>query len=291
MKIGLQVPHFRPSSPETRRDFFKDVAQMVESAGFESIWVMDHFFQLGFWMGEPETDMMEGYTTLGYLAGVTHKIKLGLMVGGVIYRHPAVVVKMISTLDVLSGGRMYFGIGAAWYEKETLSLGMHFPSVKERFERLEDVLGLAHHMFAGKTEPFEGRHVSASYPVNSPQPLQKPHPPILIGGMGPKKTLRMVAQYGDACNFFGGSDEDLLIERLDILKQHCEDLGRDYDEIEKTVLITVAPDDDSEGDPVARAKTFSKMGFTHMICNIKPEYSEKSLKYMTEELAPAVMAI
>lgn len=239
MRIGLQIPHFRPSTPESMGNWLKMITRTAEEHGFYSIWVMDHFFQLGGWLGEPETPMIEGYSTLGYLAGVTERIKFGLLVGGVIYRYPAVVIKAVTTLDVLSGGRVYFGIGAAWNEYETVSLGMNFPTMKVRFEQLEDILRLAHHMWSGNTSEFHGKQFTVPYPVNNPQPISKPHPPILIGGMGKKKTLRYVAKYGDACNFFAGRGDDALVEHLSILKGHCEDVGRSYDEIEKTVLNTI----------------------------------------------------
>jgi len=290
MRIGLQIPHFRPSTPQTRRSWLKDTVQTIEAGGFYSVWVMDHFFQLGGALGDPETEMMEGYTTLGYLAGVTEKIHLGLMVGGVIYRYPAIVVKMISTLDVLSGGRMYFGIGAAWYEYESKSLGLPFPEKKVRFELLEEQLQIAHRMFSGDSTPYNGKHTQMEKPFNNPQPLQRPHPPILIGGMGPKKTLRYIAKYGDACNFFGRTGEAQLKQSLEILRGHCEDVGRPYEEIEKTVLETA---DFSKGKPdvVARAAELKSWGFEHVIFNVGGDYSPENIRYLAEEIAPAVNAL
>jgi F420-dependent oxidoreductase-like protein len=288
MKIGLQIPHFRPSRPETMRSWLKDTVQTVDQGGFDSLWVMDHFFQLGHWLGEPETEMIEGYTTLGFFAGLTEKVTIGLMVGGVIYRQPAVVIKMVSTLDVLSGGRAYFGIGAAWYEHETKSLGMRFPPMKERFEQLEEILQIAHHMWGGDTSPYEGRLFQLPYPVNNPQPLTKPHPPILIGGMGPKKTLRFVAKYGDACNFFGGSEDVLLKERLEILQDHCTDLDRPYNEIEKTVLQTANLENDGVTEVISRGKDLQAMGFEHIIFNIQGLYNPETLKAFTDEIIPAL---
>ncbi|MGD9091486.1 MAG: TIGR03560 family F420-dependent LLM class oxidoreductase [Anaerolineales bacterium] len=288
MRIGLQIPHFRPSTPETMRSWLTETAQTVDQGGFDSLWVMDHFFQLGGWLGKAETEMLEGYTTLGFLAGITDKVKIGLMVGGVIYRHPAVVIKMISTLDVLSGGRTYFGIGAAWYEHETKSLGMKFPPTKERFEQLEEILQIARKMFSGDTSPFEGSQFKIPYPVNNPQPLSKPHPPILIGGMGPKKTLRYVAQYGDACNFFAGAGDEVLRERIEILKGHCRNVDRPYAEIEKTVLKTADFQDSTAEEVIAHGAVLQKMGFEHIIFNIKGEYTPEILKLFTEEIIPAL---
>ena len=288
MQIGLQLPHFQPSTPQTMRSWLKDTVQTVDQGGFDSLWVMDHFFQLGGWLGEPETDMIEGYTTLGFFAGLTENVKIGLLVGGVIYRHPALVIKMVSTLDVLSGGRVYFGIGAAWNEHETVSLGMRFPPTKERFEQLEEILKIAKHMWAGDTSAYKGTHYKLPYPVNNPQPLRKPHPPILIGGMGPKKTLRFVAQYGDACNFFSGVENEVLVERLEILKQHCQDVGRPYEEIEKTVLVTADLKNGSAQGVIARGVELQAMGFDHLIFNIKGGYTPETLHLFTDEIIPAL---
>jgi F420-dependent oxidoreductase-like protein len=288
MRIGLQIPQFRPSTPETMRNWLVKTVQTVDQGGFDSLWVMDHFFQLGGWLGKPETEMIEGYTTLGFFAGITEKVKIGLLVGGVIYRHPAVVIKAVSTLDVLSGGRAYFGIGAAWYQQETESLGMRFPPTKERFEQLEEILQIAKHMWSGDTSPYEGKHFKLPNPINNPQPLSKPHPPILIGGMGPKKTLRFVAKYGNACNFFGRSEVKVLKERLEILKKHCEGLGRPYEEIEKTVLQTADTQSDDAQDIIAKGKVLQELGFEHIIFNIKGEYSPETLKLFTEEIIPGL---
>jgi alkanesulfonate monooxygenase SsuD/methylene tetrahydromethanopterin reductase-like flavin-dependent oxidoreductase (luciferase family) len=232
--------------------------------------------------------MMEGYATLGYLAGVTEKVKLGLLVSGVIYRYPALSVKTVSTLDVLSGGRAYFGIGAAWNEYETKSLGMDFPPTKDRFEQLEEILQIAKQMWSGDSSPYEGKQYQIPYPVNNPQPLSKPHPPILIGGMGPKKTLRYVAQYGDACNFFGGAGDEVLKERIEILKRHCQEVGRPYEEIEKTVLETADFKDGTVQDVIARGVTLRELGFEHIIFNIKGEYTPETLSLFTQQIIPAL---
>jgi F420-dependent oxidoreductase-like protein len=270
------------------RGWLIDTVQTVDQGGFDSLWVMDHFFQLGGWLGEPEKEMIEGYTTLGFFAGITEKVKIGLLVGGVIYRHPAIVIKAVSTLDALSGGRAYFGIGAAWNEHETTSLGMTFPPTKERFEQLEEILQIAKHMWSGNTSPYEGKHFELPYPVNNPQPLSQPHPPILIGGMGPKKTLRFVAQYGDACNFFGGHETELIKERLEILRGHCQDIGRPYEEIEKTILQTADFEEGNAQDVIARGVALQEMGFEHVIFNVKGLYTPETLKLFTDEIIPAL---
>jgi F420-dependent oxidoreductase-like protein len=274
------------------RAWFKEIIQIIDQGGFDSLWVMDHFFQLGMWLGEPENEMIEGYSTLGFFAGLTENVQIGLMVGGVIYRHPALVVKSISTLDVLSGGRTYFGIGAAWYEHETKSLGMTFPPTSQRFEILEETLQIAKQMWKGDSSPYKGKHFQLPYPYNNPQPLSKPHPPILIGGMGPQKTLRLVAQYGDACNFFGGMEDDILVERLKTLREHCDKIGRNYDEIEKTVLQTadleeVSPQAGAQA-AIERAKHLNGMGFEHVIFNVRGEYSVKNLHLFTDQIIPAL---
>jgi F420-dependent oxidoreductase-like protein len=288
MYIGMQIPQFKPSTPETMGSWFAELAQAAEESGLYSLWVMDHFFQLGSWLGEPETPMVEGYTTAGYLAGVTRKIKLGLLVGGVIYRHPAIVIKMVSTLDVLSGGRMYMGIGAAWYEYETKSLGMRFPSTKERFEQLEDILQLAHHMWRGDTSEFKGKQCTIPYPVNNPQPISKPHPPILIGGQGERKTLRFVAQYADACNLFGRAGDDILKQKLDVLQKHCQEINRPYDEIEKTVLESFDLDSQDMEAVLARLKELRKIGFSQVIFNLKGEYTPEIIARFGEKIVPEV---
>ncbi|MEP6560772.1 MAG: LLM class F420-dependent oxidoreductase, partial [Nakamurella sp.] len=200
MKLGLQVPNFTwPASPVPFAQRFADIARRAEDAGCSSFWVMDHFFQIQM-VGPAENDMLEGYSALSFVAGITSKINLGTMVTGVTYRHPGLLIKTVTTLDVLSQGRAYLGIGAAWNEQEHLGLGVPFPPLKERFERLEETLQLAQQMFAGNDQPFQGEHYQLQRPLNSPPPVRRP--PILIGGSGEKKTLRMVAQYGDACNLF-----------------------------------------------------------------------------------------
>src|SRR5690348_15189591 len=208
------------------------VARTADDAGFEFVSVMDHFWQIGV-VGPPEHDMLEAYTTLGYVAACTSRAKLVTLVTGTVYRHPGVLAKIISTLDVLSGGRAWLGIGAAWNQEESQALGIPFPPVAERFERLEETLKIALQMWAGDETAVEGRHYQLGRPLNSPQALQRPHPPILIGGGGEKKTLRLVAKYADACNLF---DSPELPHKLAVLKEHCERENRQYGEISKTVL-------------------------------------------------------
>jgi F420-dependent oxidoreductase-like protein len=236
MRLGLQVPSFTwPQGQDQLGDMFGLIAERAERAGLYSLWVMDHFFQIGM-VGPAENEMLEGWSALAFAAGRTNHIKLGTMVTGVTYRYPGLLVKTATTLDVLSHGRAYFGIGAAWNEEEHKGLGVPFPPMAERFERLEETLQIAHQMWSGDDKPFEGKHHNLQRPLNSPQAVQKLHPPILIGGTGEKKTLRMVAQYGDACNLFARLGKEELTRKLNVLRDHCQTLDRPYEEIEKTTL-------------------------------------------------------
>jgi F420-dependent oxidoreductase-like protein len=274
MKIGLQVPSFTwPGGPAELGPTFRRIAQGADQAGLASLWVMDHFFQISM-VGPPENEMLEGYSALAFAAALTERITLGTMVTGVTYRHPGLLLKTVTTLDVLSGGRAWLGLGAAWNEEEHLGLGVPYPPVAERFERLEETLQLAGRMFSGDQSPFAGTHYQLQRPLNSPPPLARPHPKILIGGSGEKKTLRLVAQYADACNLFDTGPE-AVAQKLDVLREHCAGVGRDYAEIEKTVLgavnLTRDGGDDSE-TPKQAAERFAALaavGIDHMIVNTR----------------------
>ncbi|WP_214401006.1 LLM class F420-dependent oxidoreductase [Pseudonocardia lacus] len=234
MKIGLHIADFTyPAGPAGLADDLARIASTAEEVGFARISVMDHVWQIGV-LGPPEHDMLEAYTALGYLAARTSKVELLAWVTAVTYREPGMLAKLVSTLDVLSKGRAWLGIGAAWNGDEARGLGLPFPSTKERFERLEETLQICLQMWSEDDGPYVGQHYKLDRTLNVPQTLQRPHPPILIGGGGEKKTLRLVAQYAQACNLFGGPD---LERKLDILRGHCEAVGRDYDEIEKTVMV------------------------------------------------------
>ena len=238
IKIGLQVNRFQYAGGDAAiASTLATAARQAEEAGLESLWVMDHFFQIPP-NGAAEQPLLEGYSTLTFIAGQTERIKLGTMVTGVTYRNPGILVKTVTTLDVLSGGRAYFGIGAGWFEREHLGLGVPFPPVKERFERLEETLQIAHQMWSGEVKSYEGRHYQLAETLCQPLPLSKPHPPILIGGGGEQKTLRFVARYADACNLFS-RDLDIVRAKLDVLRGHCQTEGRPYDAIEKTTLGVV----------------------------------------------------
>jgi F420-dependent oxidoreductase-like protein len=296
MRIGLQVPNFTyPGGPPTIGPALRNIAQAAEEAGFSSLWVMDHFFQIGgrdrsTGLGPAEDEMLEGYSTLSHLAAVTRTPTLGTLVTGVVYRHPGVLIKTVTTLDVLSGGRAYLGIGAAWNEREAKGLGIPFPALRERFERLEETLQIAKHLWSGNPDPFEGRHFHLAEPISSPQPLTRPHPPILIGGSGEKKTLRLVAQYGDACNLFSGRGAAAVQAKLDVLKRHCEDVGRDYATIEKTTLGTVqlAQDHGSSGEIVDQCRALASVGVQHAIFNMPNVHEISPIQSFGREIIPAV---
>jgi len=290
MKIGLQIPSFKyPGGTESIRPRLKDIVTTADEVGFSSLWVMDHYYQIKGLFGEAYTDpMLESYTTLGYFAALTEKVSLGALVTGIIYRHPAVLLKMVNTLDILSGGRAYLGIGAAWYEEEARGFGIPYPPTAERFELLEENLQFAKTLWSGDEGSFTSKHFSAPAITNNPRPLSLPHPRIMIGGMGPNKTLRLVAQYADACNMFEGAGLDKMQQALDTLKAHCDTLGRDYASIEKTSLGTVhLSGKDSVADVLARLKTLSAMGFNHAIFNMPDVYKLTPLHTFAKEILPA----
>ena len=239
MKLGLQIPYFSwPGGPAQLGAQLGEIARTADAAGYDSIWVMDHHFQIPM-IGPAEMDMLEAYTTLGFIAGQTSRVGLGTMITGVTYRHPGILIKEVTTLDVLSGGRAWLGVGAAWFEREHLGLGVPFPPLKERFERLEEALQIANQMWSDDNNgPYEGKHYRLAETINVPQALQKPRPRIMVGGGGEKKTLRLVAKYADACNI-PGMDPGAVQHKLDILRQHCEREGRNYDDIEKTVITVM----------------------------------------------------
>src|SRR6476661_5759567 len=234
MKLGLHISDFTwDGGPIALRDTFGDIAARAEQAGYDRISVMDHLWQIAH-LGPPEHEMLEAYTALGFLAAVTSRVKLLTVVTAVVYRDPGLLAKSVTTLDVLSGGRAMLGIGAAWNEEESRGLGLFFPPLAERFERLEEALRICRQMWSDDEGPFDGQHYHLGRTLNSPQAVSKPHPPILIGGAGEKKTLRLVARYADACNIF---DSPELGRKLDVLRGHCQAEGRDYDTIEKTAQV------------------------------------------------------
>jgi F420-dependent oxidoreductase-like protein len=298
MKIGLQIPNFTwPGGPAVIANKLAEIARTADEAGFASLWVMDHFFQIGsrdrsMGLGPAEDEMLEGYSTLSYLAGLTKKVKLGTLVTGVIYRHPGLLVKTVTTLDVLSGGRAYLGIGAAWNEREAKGLGVPFPAIAERFQRLEEALQIAKQMWSGDVGPYNGKYYQLAETLNSPQPLTKPHPPILIGGSGEKKTLRLVAQYADACNLFARMGTETVRAKLDVLKRHCDSVKRDYSEIEKTTLGTVhlASGQMSASEVIEQCRALADLGIQQAIFNMPNVHDIAPLETFGREIIPAVEA-
>lgn len=291
MKIGLQIPRFTwPGGDTAIAPTLAEIGRAADAAGFASIWVMDHFFQLEPMLGRAEEPMLESYSALSYLAAVTTRPRLGALVSGVIYRRPAFLIKAVTNLDVLSGGRAYFGVGAAWYDREATGLDFPFPPLKERFEWLEETLQLAHHMFAGNREPFASNHYTLAEPILSPMPLSRPRPPILIGGMGEKKTLRLVARYADACNLFARAGEGVLRHKLDVLKRHCDEAGRPYEAIEKTTLDTVhiAPGQMTAAGVIDQCRSLAALGVQHAIFNMPNVHEIAPLETFGREIIPAV---
>jgi F420-dependent oxidoreductase-like protein len=240
MRVGIHVVNLTwPDVPESIAPTLASTAQTAEDAGVSRFSLMDHWFQME--QMAPATDpMLEGYTSLGFVAAHTRTMTLGLLVTGVTYRHPGLLVKIITTLDVLSGGRAQLGIGAAWYEREHRGLGVPFPPVAERFQRLEETLQICRQMWSDDDSPFEGRYYQLAETICEPQPISQPHPPILIGGSGERKTLRLVARYADACNLFASTPEEVA-HKLEVLRQHCDAEGRDPDTIERTILVMRDP--------------------------------------------------
>jgi F420-dependent oxidoreductase-like protein len=239
-----------------------DLAQRAEAIGVRTLSFMDHWFQMD-WMAPAEDPMLEGYTALGFVAGRTERLRLRLLVTGVTYRCPGLLAKTVTTLDVVSGGRAELGIGAAWYEREHKGLGVPFPPTAERFERLEEAIQICLQMWSDNNGPYNGEHYQLEATLCSPAPVSRPRPTILIGGSGERKTLRLVAQYADACNIFGGPDE--VAQKLDVLRRHCADLGRDPNEIEVTAMYREIPPDASVDDVVAGAEQFAKVGVSTLV--------------------------
>jgi F420-dependent oxidoreductase-like protein len=284
MKIGLQIPDFStPSGPERLGAALATVARTADDAGFEYIAVMDHFFQIPA-VGPAEKEMLEAYTTLGYLAACTSRAALLTVITGTVYREPGILAKIVTTLDVLSKGRAWLGIGAAWNEQESRGLGIPFPPVAERFERLEETLQICLQMWHGDEAPYHGKHYQLERPLNSPQSLSRPHPPIMIGGGGEQKTLRLVAKYADACNVFAGRDE---ARKLDVLRQHCEAVGRDYDTIYKTVYYAFNTSLGAQRiiDDLA---TLAGLGFDAAIGGVANVWDVSPVEFIGSEIIPVV---
>ena len=287
MKLGLHICDFTwPGGPATLAQDLARIAETADAAGFDRISVMDHLFQIGH-LGPPEHEMLEAYTTLGYLAAHTSRARLLTLVTGVVYRQPGLLAEIVPTLELLSGGRAMLGIGAAWNEEEARGLGLAFPPLAERFEHLEDALRVCLRMWSGDEGELTGNHVHLGRALNSPQALSRPHPPILIGGSGERRTLRLVARYAQACNLFASAD---LEHKLDVLRRHCEAEGRDYDEIEKTVGYTFDVGDHGEraAQIVADLRDLHRQGFQVAHGRVRDVAKITPLDVIGREVIPAV---
>jgi F420-dependent oxidoreductase-like protein len=287
MRISLSIGNFTsPGGPACLGAELSRVAVAADELGFDSLSVMDHFFQIRM-IGPPEREMLEGYTTLAFIAGQTRRLKLGTLATGVHYRHPGILAKIITSLDVLSGGRAWLGIGAGWNVDESRGLGVPFPPLRERFERLEETLQICLQMWRGDDQPIHGQHYDLERPLNSPQSLSRPHPRIVIGGGGEQRTLRLVARYADACNLFATAE---IPHKLDVLRAHCEAEGRDYAAIEKTSMYMWDPGDDVDNvEPVIHSLGWlASMGIQHVFISVSDAYAVRPLEVIAERIMPAV---
>jgi F420-dependent oxidoreductase-like protein len=298
LKLGLQISSFTwPGGATDLAATLSRVVRTADDVGFDSIWVMDHFFQIRS-VGPTTDPMLEGYTALGFMAAHTTRARLGLMVGGVHYRLPGLWVKATTTLDVLSGGRAWLGIGAAWNEEESRGLGFPFPPLGDRFEMLEETLQFAHGMWSGERgsqDGFEGRRFRADRLLNVPQSISRPRPPILVGGGGERKTLRLVAQYADATNVFGGPE--VIHRKYEVLRAHCEAVGRPWDEIERTTLqrVSLVPDRSGPGEsPAAIVDRFGELadaGAQHVIFSVRDVWQTDQLELLGREVIPHLRSL
>lgn len=266
-----------PGGPAAIGPTLERILDRAEAAGIHSFWPMDHVFQIPIG-GPPEDPMLEAYATLAWAAGRTRTIQLGAMVTGVHYRHPGILMKTMTTLDILSGGRAWLGLGAAWNEQESRALGVPFPPLAERFERLEETLQIAHQMFAGDDAEFKGAHYHLAHPMNHPLPVRRP--PILIGGMGERKTMRLIARYADANNFFETPDPADLRHKLDVLRTRCDEVGRPYDDIVKTTFGFLGELDLDQAR--RRFETLAEMGVDLAVVDLPDLYDERIFEFLAE---------
>ncbi|RKR86288.1 F420-dependent oxidoreductase-like protein [Micromonospora pisi] len=289
MQLGVQIPTFTwPGGSAALAGDLANVARTADQAGFGYIAVMDHFFQIPT-VGAPEEDMLEAYTTLAFLAGHTERATLLTLISGVHHRPAGLLAKILTTLDVLSGGRAMVGIGAGWNEEESRGLGFPFPPLAERFELLEETLRYLLQMWSDDDGPFAGKHIHAARLLNAPQPLTRPHPPIMIGGGGEKKTLRLVAQYGQACNLFNTPE---LPHKLDVLRRHCDKVGRDYNEITKTVyqLMDVGDNGEKTNELIDELGRLHGLGFAMAIGAVPQLPRADALERLGTDVVPVAAA-
>jgi F420-dependent oxidoreductase-like protein len=278
MRVSIAVTNYSwPGGPDGLGPELARLVRGADQAGVDTVWVVDHLLQADPTAPPDDTEMLEAYTTLGFLAAQTERVRLGTMVSGVTFRPPALLVKAVTTLDVLSGGRAWLGLGAGYHGEEAEAMGLPLPPVAERFQRLEETLRIAAQMWAGDDAPFEGRHYRLGRPAGSPPPVQRPGPPVLIGGTGERKTLRLVAQYADACNLFDIPDAGRTVtHKLAVLAQHCADLGRPYDQIEKT-LSTRLEDGETSDAFARRCEAAAALGIEHMVVLTSSPWTAEAL--------------
>jgi F420-dependent oxidoreductase-like protein len=292
VKIGLQIPSFTwPGGDSAIGPTLAQITETADAIGFDSLWVMDHFYQIR-GVGQPEEPMLEGWSALAFMAAHSKKATLGLMVGGVHYRQAGLWAKAATTLDVLSGGRAIFGIGAAWNEEESHGLGFPMPPLGVRFEMLEETLQICLGMWQGgrgSEAAFDGAHYQAARLLNSPQTISKPRPRILIGGGGEQKTLRLVAKYADGCNIFGGPDQ--LTHKFGVLRERCAEVGRPFEEIERTNLQSVDLSKDSVAQVVERFGTLAEVGVQHVIFSLRDISDPRNLETIGRDLLPQIRAL
>ena len=267
MELGVHIVSFnRPDGAKSIASTLGATAEAAEEIGVGRISLMDHYFQLEMMGGKAEDPMLEGYTGLGFLAAKTRKAQVGLLVTGVTYRLPGLLAKIVTTLDILSGGRAFLGIGAGWYEREHKAFGVPFPAIRERLQRLDETLQICKQMWSDNDGAFEGEQFQLAETLCSPMPLRKPHPPIMVGGSGEKVLLKLVARHADACNLFSALGQDGLSSKLDILRRHCDKEKRDYDTIQKTMLwVGAAPVGDAADGFLSEMEGMAKLGFTEVI--------------------------
>ena len=266
MRVSIAVTNYSwPGGPDGLGSELARLVRGADRAGVDTVWVVDHLLQADPTAPPGDTEMLEAYTTLGFLAAQTERVRLGTMVSGVTFRPPALLVKAVTTLDVLSGGRAWLGLGAGYHGEEAEAMGLPLPPVAERFQRLEETLRIAAQMWAGDDAPFEGRHYRLGRPAGSPPPIQRPGPPVLVGGTGERRTLRLVAQYADACNLFDIPDGGRTVtHKLAVLARHCADLGRPYEQIEKTLSTRLEAGETSDSF-ARRCEAAAALGVEHMV--------------------------
>ena len=286
MRVSINLTNYSwPGGPQGLGRELARIAGEAEQAGVDTVWVSDHLLQADPTAGPGDTEMLEAYTTLGFLAARSQRVRLGTMVTGVTFREPALLVKAVTTLDVLSGGRAWLGLGAGYHGEEAEAMGLPLPPTAERFERLEETLRIAMRMWAGDEAPFAGRHYRLQRPAGSPPPLRRPHPPILIGGAGERRTLRLVARYADACNLFDIPDDGATVKhKLEVLARHCQEVGRPYEAIEKTLSTRLHP-----GEPAAsfaaRCAAAAALGIQHAVVVTPGPWTSEAVATLGEAIA------